>query len=149
MIEKQIPDTREIIARYQDRIDDYFGHERMEYLYALPTAEDIETAAGKGNMEISEDYQPAFKSREDVLKRMEEYMEFAWDKANNFRGLSAGRSIQHYIAWTWLAGDPELTKEIENMKYQYYGKDILKRICEYYGWDASQWDDGVRSNGYE
>ena len=27
------------------------------------------------------------------------------DEANDERGLSAGRSMDHYSAWTWLAGD--------------------------------------------
>ena len=32
-------------------------------------------------------------------------MTFAWDKANNERNLSAGRSINHFEVWLWLLGD--------------------------------------------
>ena len=48
----------------------------------------------------------------------------------------------HYMAWVWLAGDDlgDLTD------YQYYGKDNLVKICDHYGWDSSQWDDGERTN---
>jgi hypothetical protein len=79
---------------------------------------------------------------------MLEYMPFAWDKANDMRGLSAGRSVQHFVGWTWLAGDDELSAWCDdNSNYQHYGKEILVRICEHYGWDWRQWDDGVRTNG--
>ncbi len=30
--------------------------------------------------------------------------------------------------------------------YEFYGKDNLVRICDLYGWDSSQWDDGRRVN---
>lgn len=68
------------------------------------------------------------------------YMPFAWDKANNGRGFSASRSMSHYQAWIWLAGD-----DIGDLsEYDSYGKDNLVKICKHYGWDHSQWDNGVR-----
>ena len=83
------------------------------------------------------------REREAVLAEMLEYMPFAWGKANDQRGISAGRSMSHYMALTWLVGDDfgELTD------YEHYGKDNLVRICEKYGWDHKQWDDGERTNG--
>ena len=81
-------------------------------------------------------------SQNVILKQMEDYMPFAWDKANNFRGISASRSISHYKAWLWLLGDDS----IDTDEYEFYGKDILARICKKYGWDSKQWDDGVRLN---
>lgn len=73
---------------------------------------------------------------------MLDYMEFAWDKANNGRGISAMRSMHHYMAWTWMLGD-----DLGNLlDYQYYGKDNLVKICKHYGWDHAKWDDGVRRN---
>ena len=79
---------------------------------------------------------------------MIEYMPFAWDKANNKRGLSAGRSIYHYKAWLWLDGNDKLSEDIEH--YNYYGKpqliEICEEICEYLGIDHKQYDDGVREN---
>lgn len=83
------------------------------------------------------------RDRESMLKEMLEYMPFAWEKANNGRGLSAGRSMSHYAAWVWLAGD-----DLGDFHdYEYYGKDNLVMICDHYGWDHKQWDDGERSNG--
>ena len=89
-----------------------------------------------------EDWKIAPRDRESILKEMYDYMPFAWDKANDYRGLSASRSMEHYQAWVWLAGDD--LGDLSN--YEYYGKDHLARICEYYGWDYSCWDDGVRRN---
>lgn len=70
------------------------------------------------------------KTKEDVLRKMRDYLDFAWEKANNGRGLSADRSIQHYIAWSWLI-DEELHNELIRMyleEYDDYGKNILKYI---------------------
>lgn len=132
----------EILERIKERRNnDLLGWELGDLLCVLPF--------DKAKEFLSEEYQNECKEwkieprdRESVLKRMEEYMPFAWEKANNGRGLSAMRSMCHYMAWTWLIGDDlgELTK------YQYYGKDNLRKICEKYGWDADQWDDGVRVN---
>ena len=83
-------------------------------------------------------------SKQDILKEMEEYMSFAWDKANNFRGISASRSIDHYEVWMWLIGDEEVFDALPD--YEYYGKPVLKAICDHYGWDSEKWDDWVRLN---
>jgi hypothetical protein len=69
-----------------------------------------------------------------------EYMAFAWDKANNRRGISAGRSIAHMVTWLWLDGKDELAKQIED--YDYYGKPQLVAVCNEYGIDWKQYDDG-------
>ena len=82
------------------------------------------------------------RDRESLLAEMLVYMPFAWEKANRGRGLSAERSMDHFSAWVWLAGD-----DLGNLgEYQFYGKDNLVRICAHYGWDAKQWDDGERVN---
>lgn len=82
-------------------------------------------------------------------EEIEKYMEFAWDKANNFRGISAGRSLEHMMAWLWLDGQDEFLKENDINNYEYYGKPQLVAICELYGLDSKKWDDGVRSNSEE
>lgn len=92
------------------------------------------------------DWEVKSSDPEDIKTEMLDYMSFAWDKANNFRGLSASRSMDHYTSWVWLMGDNDV-KDIGNLQdYEFYGKDNLCRICEYYDWDANQWDDGVRLN---
>jgi hypothetical protein len=78
----------------------------------------------------------------NVLTEMLNYMPFAWSKANEFRSLSALRSMSYYRTWIWLVGGD--VSIFDN--YEYYGKDILRKICDTYGWDSKQWDDGVRLN---
>ena len=94
--------------------------------------------------EITADDWTYYTADEEVKAQMLDYMPFAWDKANDCRGLSAARSMMHYRAWIWLLGDDETLGALDD--YEYYGKDNLARICKHYGWDHSQWDDGRRVN---
>lgn len=80
----------------------------------------------------------------DFRKKMIDYMDFAWEKANNCRGLSAVRSLEHYISWLWLDGDDELHLTLN--EYKHYGKDHLRKICEYLGLNPDDYDDGIRVN---
>ena len=131
---------QEIIDRINARKEaDFFGFELTDLLIRLP----FELAKPFLNPDVKgEDWKVQPRDRDSVLKEMLEYMPFAWGKANNCRGLSAVRSMCHYMAWVWLVGDDlgDLTD------YQYYGKDNLVKICNHYGWDSSQWDDGERTN---
>lgn len=78
-----------------------------------------------------------------IKAEMLDYMPFAWDKANNRRGLSADRSISHMNAWLWLMGWDAAAKQMEDDDlYNCYGKPQLRAICEAFGWDWKQWDDG-------
>ena len=135
-----LPAQDEILARYKDRATrDFFGFEVTEYLLAL----DFEHAKPFLKNEVTE-WEPRYKSRQDVLNAMEEYASFAWNKANNRRGLSAGRSLAHYVAWLWLIGEHDLADSMDD--YTHYGKPQLVRICEKFGWDWRQWDDDKWTN---
>ena len=83
-------------------------------------------------------------TQEAVISELKEYMPFAWKKANNCRGLSAGRSINHMQNWLWLLGEDEAAKEIEH--HQFYGKPQLRAICEKFGIDWKVLDDGEWRN---
>ena len=131
----------EILARIEKvKHRDFIGTEVSDLIGALS----FESAKQFLKEGITEDQWNDLKidTKEKILAKMEEYMPFAWNKANNCRGLSAGRSMSHYMAWTWLIGDDfgDLTR------YEYYGKDNLVKLCEHYGWDHTQLDDGIRSN---
>lgn len=73
-----------------------------------------------------------------------EYMDFAWDKANNCRGLSAARTINHMANWLWLDGYDALAEEIRD--YSYYGKPQLVKICELFDIDWKQYDNDCWKN---
>lgn len=88
-------------------------------------------------------------TKENVLNLMQDYYAFAWEKANNCRGLSAQRSLMHYFAWIFLLGDLEFMEEVIDHAtdaYSFYGKPILERIGERYGWDWKKLDNGKRVN---
>lgn len=130
----------EILERIAARsAEDFFGFEANDLIVRLSF--DAAKPLLKPEAE-PDDWKVQPRDREAVLAQMLEYMPFAWEKANGGRGISAGRSMHHYMAWTWLIGDDfgDLTD------YEYYGKDNLIRICEKYGWDHKQWDDGTRVN---
>lgn len=80
------------------------------------------------------------------VDEIKDYMDFAWEKANNCRGLSAARSLQHMESWLWLDGQEEFIKEIDISNYRYYGKGKLVKICEKYGIDWKALDDGQWRN---
>ena len=130
----------EILSRIESvKNDDWMGTQINDLICRLP----FEKAKHLLKPEVtSAEWKQIPRDRESIVAEMLDYMPFAWDKANNCRGLSAGRSMDHYQAWTWLIGDDfgDLSD------YEFYGKDNLCRICEHYGWDPKQWDDGVRTN---
>jgi hypothetical protein len=130
----------EILARIEERKNiDWMGFESNDLIIRLP----FDKVKHLLTPEATEaDWQPAPRDRDSLIAVMREYMPFAWEKANDCRGISAGRSMHHYMAWTWLAGD-DLG---ELLSYEFYGKDNLVKICQHYGWDHTQWDDGIRTN---
>jgi len=130
----------EIIDRIEEVKDgDSFGFERgnlidfLDYEHAKPFLKSGTT---------SEEWEECRKT--DPKEAMRNYMEFAWEKANGCRGISAYRSLCHFSAWLWLDGNGELAESIRN--YEFYGKPELEQICEYLGMDVSQYDNGVRTN---
>lgn len=137
----------EIVKRIESRkADDLLGFETGEYINRL----DFSNARPFLKDSVTEqDWLEACVIKPPI-KRMHDYMEFAWGKANNCRGISANRSVMHCIAWLWLAEEDELLMQVEdefNGNYHFYGKPILEIICEHFDWDWSQWDNGIRSNG--
>ena len=87
---------------------------------------------------------PKPRDHEAIKAEILDYMPFAWDKANNNRGISAGRSLDHMSAWLWLLGRNKAADEV--LHYDMYGKPQLRAICEEFGWDWEEWDDGRWTN---
>lgn len=125
----------EIVARIRTRKEqDFFGFETSEYLDYLDYTHAKEFLKPETTQKQWEKVRSEAKSPEEAIK---DYMPFAWGKANDCRGISAGRSIMHMVAWLWLDGKD--WSEIED--YQYYGKPQLVRICKEYGIDWRALDD--------
>lgn len=119
----------EIITFYRaSQQDDFFGFAGDVLLPYLPKDKVAEFA------EPQESYTPQPLEREFILKEMHEYMEFAWGKVEDHRGISASRSVEKMTAWLWLLKDDETRAFAENgSNYAQYGAPILKKICEVYG----------------
>jgi hypothetical protein len=132
----------EIVNKIKEiEFTDFFGFKTSDLIDYL----DYEHAKPYLKPEVTKDQWKIMPTdRESILKEMHEYMSFAWDKANNRRGISASRTMGHYSIWVWMLGDEEIFGNLED--YEYYGKDKLVELCEHYGWDAKQWDNGERVN---
>lgn len=89
---------------------------------------------------------PAAKAEEwtvtdqDPMSAAKEYLPFAWEKANNCRGLSAGRSIDHFRSWLWLAGKDKQVAALE--RYERYGKPQLVMVSAMCDFDWRTADNG-------
>lgn len=139
---RTIKEIKQRIKEVERSGHDFMGTETTDLIMCLPYDEAKEFLNDDITKEVFEEKYMRKRDRESVLATMLEYMPFAWDKANNQRGLSALRSMSHFTTWVWLAGD-----DLGNLlDYEFYGKDNLIKICEHYGWDYSQWDDGERVN---
>lgn len=139
-----VPSMDEIVARIAERKEaDMFGFEWQEYIEWLDHPHAVATGVLNEKAKIAANWPPPESelTREVMLAKMLAYMEFAWGKANDCRGISAGRSISHYVAWIWLAGDRAFSSEVEQIEHRYYGKPALVAICERYEWDWKKWDD--------
>lgn len=133
-----------LVARINERRSkDLLGFEWHEYLpYVEP--ERLRPFL-KPDADLSDLPKPIPVDRTALLAKMQDYMTFAFGKAHDHRGISAGRSLMHYVAWAWLAGDIDFAEEIDRMSnsddYAPYGLPVLRRICEFYGWDPLEHGD--------
>jgi hypothetical protein len=125
----------EIVARIKKLApSDPFGFESSALLSVL----DFDHAKEFLRQECTaDDWKPGEKlASQEILA----YLGFAWEKANNCRGLSAHRSMSHMRAWLWLDGHTEHADSLFN-HYQYYGKPCLVMISEMYGFDWKSHDN--------
>lgn len=139
--------AEQILARIEERkTEDFLGFETSHLVVLLPF-EQAKPYLKEGVQENN--WLPVTLDVKEVRREMEAYLSFAWEKANNCRGLSAGRSISHYSAWLWLLDDQEKWPDavIDLMhNYQFYGKAWLARITKYLGFDPAKFDNGAWKN---
>lgn len=125
---------------------DFFGFQSSDLIGYL----DYNNALLYVNEDIKQtltetEWDEKYKSKLTPEEQIKDYVSFAWDKANDCRGLSASRSIEHMKAWLWLDGQDVLADRMNSI-YEYYGKTCLVVICQYYDIDWKQYDDGVWVN---
>lgn len=92
-----------------------------------------------------EQWEEAAREFKPPLEAACDYMDFAWNKANNCRGISASRSVQHFESWLWLAGADGFDA-VSDSEYQFYGKPCLVIAAAALGIDWRALDDGIWDN---
>lgn len=122
-----------------NEVDDLFGTQKGD-LVEFMTYENAKQY-------LAEDYVAKVESGEetfeppltDAKKQILDYLPFAYDKAENQRGLSAARSLLHMKTWIWL-DDPDFYKEILPMieNYSDYGIPALDRISIRYNFKREE-----------
>lgn len=133
--------SAEIKARYEQvspRFLDFQGGDLLPYM----DYEDAKPFLKEGV--TAQELTDARDSLGGPIKETIDYLPFAWEKANDCRGLSAGRSVDHLKAWLWLAGY-DVDDDFDR-RYQYYGKPCLVTASELVGFDWRAHDDGVWRN---
>lgn len=133
----------QIVARIKSISDeDFFGWQTNDLLEFL----DYEHAKAFIKDEVTaEKWAEVVAQRKTPQQLIVDYLPFAWGKANDCRGISAGRSLEHMKAWLWLAGEDELLSKIED-DYQYYGKPHLVKISEHFALDWKALDNNCWVN---
>lgn len=132
----------EIVDRIHEReTEDHFGFETLDLMSVLPFSSAREFLKPEATVETFGT--PNDRTREVVLKTMSDYMAFAWDKALDHRGVSAGRSVAHFRSWVWLLGDEDFAA-INRENYPQYGAPVLKAVCERFGFLMPDSEDAGR-----
>lgn len=135
----------------EDPCADLHGVERSRLLESLPF-EDAQKFLKAGTSTAEKWEVERTKNRASVIGQIRGYLNFAWEKANQCRGLSAQRSLSHFKGLLWLLGPEcdELREWIGSPHhYQWYGKPALVQISELVGlsWrhpegpDNDEWRD--------
>lgn len=129
----------EILERIkQVSSEDIFGTQTSDLIQFL-TYDNAKQFLSKEAAKLIEDGEKEWIPDTDPIAEIKSYMDFAWEKANNRRGLSAIRSLQHMKTWLWLAGEDAMSKSLD--EYTHYGKPQLVKICEKYDIDWKALDD--------
>ena len=63
------------------------------------------------------------------------YLEFAYDKATDHRGISANRSVDKMREFAWLLGRDDVVEAMDAAEYVQYGAPKLKACADGLGWD--------------
>lgn len=132
----------EIVARIKGLENaDFFGFIRSDLAEYLP-ADRLQDAGLKLNDGAAWDPRP--RDAVSIIAQITEYLAFAWDKANNCRGISAARSLNHMQAWLWMLDEDAVAEALGD--YELYGKPHLREISERYHFPWRDHDDDAWRN---
>lgn len=132
----------ELVARMRaSALDDLFGFAR-EVIFPFLSLENAKEFTKKPELLTPETWtQP--RDEEAVKKELASYMEFAWGKVENHRGLSANRSVTKLSTLVWILGDDITCKAVHEAEYAQYGAPMLAIICKAYNLPIPQ-NEGIQ-----
>lgn len=120
-------DAKEILRRIEDvKVADMFGFEQEPLVDALPFAS--ATAFLKEGVTEAQWLEGATLTDEAVRKAAVDYLDFAWSKALDHRGLSASRSVSKMRSYLWLLGLN--VARFDGAAYAQYGAPQLRVATE-------------------
>lgn len=109
--------------------------EALDFEHAKPFLKNTATPETWNVEREADGYGPKLRypltREEDLKKAAAAYLKFAWGKAEDHRGISAGRSVDKMTSFCWLLGHD--TKSIEEAGYANYGCPKLKACAELLG----------------
>ena len=122
---------KEIKERFNS-VDDMFGTQQADLVNYM-TFETAKEFLKVDYVKKVEKRKEKWDYETDPKKEILDYLDFAYEKAEDRRGLSAGRSMLHFKTWVWLDDDKfynEIIREIED--YYDYGIPVLDKISKHY-----------------
>lgn len=104
----------------------------------------------KFNLEVSNPngWKTEELTRENVLKRLESDLAFAFEKALNKRGLSAGLMYGVIKMWMWVLDEHDDLVNWSDVNYAQYGLPYLKAVALRYGLPNEIGDDAGDESQY-
>lgn len=91
---------------------------------------------------------PEEYTRENVVKRLESDLAFAFEKALNKRGLSAGMMFSVIKMWMWVLDEHEDLVNWSDDNYAMYGLPLFKAVALRYNLDNPIGDDVGNESHY-
>jgi hypothetical protein len=132
----------EIAAKYKETEGEFLNFAGDVLLPCL----DFEHARPFLKPEVTEaewDKERVRPTKESVLGELRNYMDFAWGKVEDHRGISASRSVDKLSAYVWLLGDDATLSEVEEAGFAQYGAPKLAVICRAYDLPIPE-DEGIQ-----
>lgn len=136
----------EILSNYEKEwatfLDDRFGGRLTQFL----TEEQIESIGFKLKEEFKGKHVPVKWTRENILKQLEQDVEFGFEKALDQRSISSGLMFDVVLKWNRV-----LEEGLENWNennYAMYGLPLFKATAVKYGWDNPIGDDSGSESKY-
>lgn len=130
----------EILKEIKSRTDaSIFGFDTEVLVFFL----DVELAAPFfGDPLLAEDW--VVQTEEKALADSLAYLGFAIGKAENHRGISAGRSVDKLRAWAWVLNRDDVVTAMDEADYTNYGAPKLRAFAYTMGEEyKSLWEKEV------